>query len=798
MKCLYLVCNAHIDPVWMWDWNEGAATTLSTFYTAAQLADEFDYIFCHNEAMLYEYIEQYDAKLFKKISALIKEGKWKIMGGWYLQPDVLIPNGESILRQIYLGKKYFSEKFGVEPTTAMNVDSFGHSRGLVQILSKTGYDSYIICRPYEDELILEENPIKWVGYDGSEVVLFRVEGEGTYCSVMGQAKDNVLKKMKCFEGKDYGMVFWGVGNHGGGPSRKDLKEINELISESEFTIKHSYPEAYFASVNPKSKVDISLRENCFHKCYSSMSRIKRKHLELENNLYFTEKLLSIAHINKNLPYPAEKLEEAMRAMAFGEFHDILPGTCAPDGEESALKHMDYGLRLLQEATTKAFFALIEDFEQAQEGVYPVFAFNPNPYEIEEVFETELLILNPIASDIERYELTAYQNGKEVPLQIIKELSNINYDRRKRFAIKAKLQPMGVERFDLHISIVEKIPLPKTPDKIVLEDRYKKITIDKNTGLMSSYIYNGKELLSGNIFEPYVFDDNADPWGWKQSIIGENMRKMKLSDGTEPLFLGLESCKITEFGDVLTQVESNFVKESISLRLVYKVYKDMPYMDIDCEIFYNDKLKGVRLGFDVDHLAQVETMFGKEPLVMDSTEAPMQRFIRFDNGLTILNDSTFSCMGDDSGTYFTLLNGSCYCAHFIEGRPLIDDSRYIAPIEIGRHLFSFRVMHASDGDEAVEAVRFNQKVHSLNHFPHGQGKAPLLGLNIDSRLALVALRKVNTGYEVRLFNNSKNQFTALIDLFNVKKEISFTPFEVMTILFSGNDFNECEKAIDINR
>ena len=140
MKELHLICNAHLDPVWQWDWNEGATAALATFYSAVDIAEEYDYVFCHNEALLYEFVEQYDPKLFERIRGLVKAGKWHIMGGWYIQPDCNIPSGEGFVRQIETGLRYFKEKFGVRPSVAVNFDSFGHTQGLVQILNKCGYN----------------------------------------------------------------------------------------------------------------------------------------------------------------------------------------------------------------------------------------------------------------------------------------------------------------------------------------------------------------------------------------------------------------------------------------------------------------------------------------------------------------------------------------------------------------------------------------------------------------------------------------------------------------------------------
>ena len=124
-KRVHLICNAHLDPVWQWEWEEGVAAAVSTFRTAADLCEEFDgFIFNHNEAVLYAWVEEYEPELFRRIQRLVKEGKWHIMGGWYLQPDCNMPSGESFVRQILIGKSYFREKFGVEPSTAINFDPF--------------------------------------------------------------------------------------------------------------------------------------------------------------------------------------------------------------------------------------------------------------------------------------------------------------------------------------------------------------------------------------------------------------------------------------------------------------------------------------------------------------------------------------------------------------------------------------------------------------------------------------------------------------------------------------------------
>ena len=190
MNKIHLICNAHLDPVWLWEWEEGAAEAVSTFRTAAELCSESgNYIFNHNEAILYKWVEEYEPLLFRKIKKLVKQGKWHIMGGWYLQPDCNMPSGETFVRHIIEGRNYFREKFGVEVKTAINFDSFGHSRGLVQIMAKCGYDSYLFCRPSQVDCQLPDDIFIWKGFNNTSLLCRRIPNG--YNSHLGQAVEKI-------------------------------------------------------------------------------------------------------------------------------------------------------------------------------------------------------------------------------------------------------------------------------------------------------------------------------------------------------------------------------------------------------------------------------------------------------------------------------------------------------------------------------------------------------------------------------------------------------------------------------
>ena len=801
MKKLHLICNAHLDPVWMWDWDEGAAAALSTFFSAVELASEYDYIFCHNEVILYEYIEKYEPELFEKIKKLVEEGKWHIMGGWYLQPDCLTPSGESYIRQISLGREYFSNKFGKRPTTAVNFDSFGHDRGMVQVLNKCGYDSYIVCRPMPSLLPLPSNPFYWKGFDGSEIKVLRGDDITIYCTGLGTAKEDILRKAKQFENDDVGCILWGVGNHGGGPSRKDLSDILELIDEKkgEYRIIHSVPEDYFKEVEPKATLDKSLTP-CFPKSISSISRIKQKHAELENRLFSVEKACSIASIRGDYKYNILSFREAEKALSSIEFHDVLSGTCTKDGEISSIRKADYALEILNEEFLKAYFAGANKFPRVKENEHPFIIYNFQPYERDGVVETEILFPDSIVSDTEHYELHMYQNGVEIPCQAIKEKSNINYDRRKRVIYKPHLSSLG---FSEVILKGERKPIINNfidggEENITYKDEYKTLVFSRKTGLLESYKAGEKEYLSSGAGLPIAFLDNEDPWGWNMKELGKKLYKFHpIKKGSGP-FSNLPSFRIVEHGPVMDEIESLFEYGKSYAKVSYKIYHHTPYIDMNVLIYWNEQNKGVKLAFPTlsgSYFAQ--EAYGTDTFKPNGEENPSHRFIGVgkEDCFVILNKDAYGSSKKGKVLYQTLFNGSAYCAHPIDDRPLLKDKRHHNFIEQGMHEYSFRLAVTKRNEIESLSDEFIAPPYSLNVYPHGDGDIDKEAISLSNKtVTLASFRKSSKeGYIIRLFNNSPRKETTKLSLCEICKDISLKGYEFKTYLFLNNKISEISDA-----
>src|SRR5688572_12082654 len=123
----HLIPNAHLDPVWLWDWREGLNEGIITCRTILDLMDENDDLtFIRGEAAIYQHIEQNDPQTFKRIRKYVDKGRWDVVGGTWIQPDTNMPATETLARHFTVGQKYFESRFGKRVRVAWAADSFGH------------------------------------------------------------------------------------------------------------------------------------------------------------------------------------------------------------------------------------------------------------------------------------------------------------------------------------------------------------------------------------------------------------------------------------------------------------------------------------------------------------------------------------------------------------------------------------------------------------------------------------------------------------------------------------------------
>lgn len=825
-KILHLICNSHIDPLWQWDWDEGASAALATFYAACNLLDKYDFIFCHNEVLLYEYIEKYDPELFKRIQKLVLEGKWKIMGGWYCQPDCLIPSGESFIRQISLGREYFLNRFNARPTAALNFDSFGHTRGLPQILKKTGYDSYIFCRPLANYVSIPNfkdyphEPFLWEGYDGSRVKAFRYEDFfNNYSTPLGEAKMSITRKVSFYPNLDIIPVLWGVGNHGGTVSEKDLEDIIVLKDEKkgEWEIIHSTLEDYFASVNPTLVVNRQIF--VFLKSYSSCNAIKLAHDQLENALYMGEKVCSISEINGKYIYNKDIFKAAEKTLCQIEFHDVLAGTSVKSGTDSSIRKAYHAIEELKEEMFKAFNAIAKDLPKVPAGDDNNVFLNPHPYDYHDFVECEIYP-QVYAKDDENYKIELYDsNNNLVEFQQIKEESNISFPHRIRLLFKANIPALSVTSYRVHTTFV---PLEKhirhhLLNDVVIKDDIKEVVICKKTGLLTSYKVNGVEYLKGQSSIPYKFNDNGDPWGWRlydltkstfsengwpQKEVKKNIVPFKLDSKSKGIYEGLDSVTILEDGPFLCEIQSIFTSGESHVVVNYKIYKGTPYIDINYHVLWNEKHKGLKIKFPIDGDNQyfAQMAFGREKYLSNGIENPSNRYVgvkKGDKAFAIYNKSgihSVSKTGKD--LYLTLLNGSSWCAHpTTEDKYLVPPERFDPCIEQGIHDFKIRLSVNKIEECERIAKEFNEPVYAVSYFPHGNNKDIASEFSLTNKnIVITAFKALSSGgYLIRLYNGSEIKAETTLKIKTSLINVKFNKFEFKSFKYDGNEIVEVNDA-----
>ena len=315
-KVVHMIGNAHIDPVWLWRWQEGFSEVLATCRSALDRMNETPgFIFCRSSSATYKWIEQSDPAMFEEIRKRVAEGRWIIVNGWIEKPDCNIPSGESFVRHSLYGKRYFKDKFDVDVKVGWNVDSFGHSAGLPQILAKSGYKYYVFFRPDHREKTLPENVFWWEGPDGSQVLAVRPPRY--YCTFVGE--DDMDEHVQIAldwtpEELTNAICFYGVGNHGGGPTKGNLRFIQAKNDESEdVDIIFSHPEKFFKAALSERTDFAVVKDDLQHHavgCYTSYSRIKLDNRRCETLLGLAERFASLANRQFGRPYPKEKLQEA--------------------------------------------------------------------------------------------------------------------------------------------------------------------------------------------------------------------------------------------------------------------------------------------------------------------------------------------------------------------------------------------------------------------------------------------------------------------------------------------------------
>jgi alpha-mannosidase len=350
--------NAHIDAAWLWPWTETVDVVKRTFGTALQLMYEYPgYKFTQSAAAYNEWLAQKYPDMNAEIAQRIKEGRWEIVGGMWVEPDLNMPDGESLVRQLLVGKRWYKQAYGVDVRIGWNPDSFGYTWQLPQIFKKSGVDYFVTQKmSWNDTNQIPFKLFWWESPDGSKVLTYFPHDYGsTQLNPVRLADD--LKNLRASAPGTPGMLdLYGVGDHGGGPTRAILDEGFHWAGPGHVTPKYKFntAQSYFSSIEteiapdsptwnyqsiakgftpppptpgkitiPTWKAELYFE---YHRgVMTTQANHKRNMRESEEQVINAEKWASLAWLDGK-KYPGEELTEDWKKVLFNQFHDTAAGS----------------------------------------------------------------------------------------------------------------------------------------------------------------------------------------------------------------------------------------------------------------------------------------------------------------------------------------------------------------------------------------------------------------------------------------------------------------------------------------
>ncbi|NUK30263.1 alpha-mannosidase [Parageobacillus sp. VR-IP] len=783
-KTLHMIGNAHLDPVWLWQWQEGFQETKATFRSVLDLMKEYsDFVFTNSSAANYEWIENNEPEMFEEIKQRIKEGRWEIVGGWWVQPDCNIPGGESFVRQGLYGQRYFQEKFGVTAKVGYNVDSFGHHGMLPQILKKSGMDYYIMMRPSPQEKGLPGRLFWWESDDGSRVLTFRIPFE--YCT-WGKDLEKHVRRCAGELKAPFNdlMCFYGVGNHGGGPTRENIESIYRLNEDPEFpTLIFSTPNRFFEEISKKDLPFPVVHDDLQHHasgCYSVHSGVKKWNRKAENLLIRAEKFSAIASWITGQKYPQD-FDRAWKNVLFNQFHDILAGTCIEEAYEDARDMYGEAMSIASRGLNYAIQSLSWRIDiEKEEGMKPIVVFNPNSWDTKVNIEVEV-------GGLKDHHILVDEQGNQVPMQLVQSHATANG--RFRVSFLADLPSLGYRVY----KIVER-PSSRTfttiraNDHLLENDRYR-VAFDPETGFIISIFDKIKnlELLDGPAARPVVMKDHSDTWSHNvlqfKDVIGEFKAK---------------SVKLVEHGAVksVIRVVSEYGKSILVQD--FSLYKELNQIDVKATLNWQEKFKVLKLKFPVNIVfrkATYEIPYGHIVRECNGEEEPGQSWIDISGthpltgemyGLSILNDSKYSFDIHDKEMSLTVVRSPIYAHH----DPVVpEEDGHYSFIDQGIQTFMYTLLpHEGNWETAgtvKRAAELNQPPVTIIETYH-KGTLPqkdsFLSVSADNIIVSVVKKaEDNDDLIVRAYETTNMETKAIITLpkWNRVIEATFKPSEIKT-------------------
>ena len=519
MKSTYsikAIGNAHIDMAWLWPWTETVEVTRNTYGTVLQLMRQYpDFRYAQSQARTYEWMEEKYPALFADIQKRVSEGRWEIVGGMWVEPDLNMPDGESFVRQLLVGQRYLQQKFGRQARIGWNPDSFGYNWQLPQLYKKAGIDYFITQKmSWNDTTQFPYKLFWWQSPDGSKLLTYFPRDYASGIDPRSMARVNAEWAQRT--GTPEMLWLYGVGDHGGGPTREMLDTAvrwqNPQLAYPKFEF--STAQSFFDGLEkqlPGLNVPVWNNEMYFQKhrgVQTSQSLIKRWNRRNEALMLTTEKFTSISTLFGN-PYPQEQLNDTWKKVLFNQFHDILPGSSIHTVYVEADRDHREAARSAREVLNTATASIIDRIDTRGAGT-PVVVFNPLSWDRTGMFEIEARL--PVNTT--KVTVTS-ATGKPLLADVIGRNGSAD---KARIRVLATVPSIGYTV--LHVAPVPHVrganvgtsSAPKSTlvaKDTTLENEFLRVTVDAKSGCITSLFNKNANYEAiekggcGNLLQTFV-------------------------------------------------------------------------------------------------------------------------------------------------------------------------------------------------------------------------------------------------------------------------------------------------------
>ncbi|MGC1453272.1 MAG: alpha-mannosidase [Candidatus Sulfotelmatobacter sp.] len=661
-----IVGNSHIDMAWLWPWTETVEVVRNTFQSVLDLMREYpDLKFTMSSARTYEWMQEKYPDLFEQIEKRVKEGRWEIIGGMWVEPDLNMPDGESLVRQILVGKRYFQKNFGVDVKIGWNPDSFGYNYQLPQIYKKSGMD-YFVTQKLLWAHEFTTFPYKlfwWQAPDGSRLLTYFPHDYAGGIDAEALATDLSIW-MPSIYGKSIPqqpemMHLYGVGDHGGGPTRIMLDHAEQLRApESVYPrLEFSFARDFFGDMEKKLPgMQVPTWDGelyfAYHRgVFTTQAETKRRIRRTEERVLNAEKFASLASLYGR-PYPQDGMEQAWKNLLFDHFHDIMPGSGIAVNYLDAKRNLENVDRTASDFTMGALREIAAHVNTQGEGV-PALVFNSLSWPRTEVTEVEVQLPAP-ARQIEVVDST----GNVAESQLLSVDAETH---RTRLLLLTHTPALGYQTYFVR-------PAGSAPPVHSLlkafpggmENEFLRVKIDPVTGCMTSLFdkRSGTESLApaetdtggprtstcGNLLQTFV----DKPKQWDAWNIDADFEKQHWDLDKA------DEVKLVETGPLRAVIHvTNHFQHSTFVRDI-TLYVGVPRVDVKMQVEWKEKHILLKVAFPISahsDKATYEIPFGSverpttrnTPAELAQFEVPAYRWADISDarhGLSLLNDCKY--------------------------------------------------------------------------------------------------------------------------------------------------------------